>query len=146
MAVIQLYSVLLHRTLGYFPPSITHLVLTVWVLSVVAKSYLQGSSSPLVECCSVDTEMIALFSTTVLIEVVKEYWSNVTWKHFSHSWNVRGLNSFWQNYTTRGEGGKKPNPGIKNHCSLIVFMSLLYFVGGPKTSNLIVVPMVQVPC
>ena len=39
---------------------------------------------------------------------------------------------------------KKPNP--KKQCSLIVFMSLLYFVGGPKTSNLIVVPMVQVPC
>ena len=35
---------------------------------MVAKFYLQGSND-----CSVDTDMIALFSTTVLIEVVKEY-------------------------------------------------------------------------
>ena len=145
MAVIQLYSVLLHRTLGYFPPSITHLVLTVWVLSVVAKSYLQGSSGPVLECCSVDTEMIALFSTTVLIEVVKEYWSNVTWKHFSHSWNVRSLTTLSNKIIPHGGEGEKKHKK-KKQCSLIVLMSLLHIVGGPKTSKLIADLMDQVPC
>ena len=52
-------------------PSINYSVgadlLTVWLLSVVAKFYLQGSVAVLI------ATLIALFSTTVLIEVVKEY-------------------------------------------------------------------------
>ena len=94
---------------------------------MVAKFYLQGSVAVLIPT------LIALFSTTVLIEVVKEYIvAQCYMSRFFSLMKCQGTQLFLTKLYHSGLKVEKnlTQTGKKKQWSLIVFMALLYFVGG----------------